>query len=124
MCSFDLVTGRSRALAAGITWTSRTASAQWAARGSHTSVVDAAGAIYVIGGSVFDGTGFAQDVWASTNGGADRTKSGVVGVTGWVPRGTTRGTTRVLAGYQRVRRCTQAYQRGTRGVPKGLLGGL
>jgi hypothetical protein len=37
-------------LAAGITWTSCTANAQWAARIAHTSVIDAAGAIYVIGG--------------------------------------------------------------------------
>ncbi len=55
--------------AAGVTWTSRTASAPWAARAYHTSVVDAAGAIYVIGG---DGgyTGLLNDVWASTDGGA------------------------------------------------------
>jgi hypothetical protein len=47
--------------------------APWAARYGHTSVVDAAGAIYVIGGQ--DGgiwrTGtFYQDVWASTDGGS------------------------------------------------------
>jgi hypothetical protein len=58
--------GRARALAAGITWTSRTLAAGWAARAQHTSVVDAAGAIYVIGG-VGGGTDF-QDVWASTDG--------------------------------------------------------
>ena len=55
------------ASAAGITWTSRTLTAQWAARYGHTSVIDAAGAIYVIGG---EGIGFFQDVWASTDGGA------------------------------------------------------
>ncbi len=55
----------SRALAAGITWTSRTTSAEWAARYGPTSLVDAAGAIYVIGGSTH-----LQDVWASTDGGA------------------------------------------------------
>jgi hypothetical protein len=57
--------------AAGVTWTCRTANAQWAARYWHTSVVDAAGAIYVIGGTT--GAGFStdyQDVWASTDGGA------------------------------------------------------
>ncbi len=54
----------SRASAAGVTWTCRTASAPWAARYGHTSVVDAAGAIYVIDGN------FLQDVWASTDGGA------------------------------------------------------
>ncbi len=56
------------ALAAGITWTSRTTSAPWANRGWHTSVIDAAGAIYVIGGEGF--TGYLNDVWASTDGGA------------------------------------------------------
>jgi hypothetical protein len=60
------------ALAAGVTWTSRTTSAPWAARCWHTSVVDAAGAIYVVGGS--KGHSAYNDVWA-TDGGADRTKS-------------------------------------------------
>ncbi len=54
-------------LAAGITWTSRTLKAGWGVREGHTSVIDAAGAIYVIGG--YDGTYF-QDVWASTDRGA------------------------------------------------------
>jgi hypothetical protein len=59
--------------AAGATWTSRTATAGWAARYAHTSVI-AAGAIYVIGGQ---GTDYLQDVWASTDGGArGRTASG------------------------------------------------
>ncbi len=43
--------------------------APWAARFGHTSVVDAAGAIYVIGGYGGGGTTF-HDVWASTDGGA------------------------------------------------------
>ncbi len=60
----------SRALAAGVTWTSRTANAGWAARAFHTSVVDAAGAIYVIGGQGSDSATFYADVWASTDGGA------------------------------------------------------
>jgi hypothetical protein len=60
----------SRASAAGVTWTSRTAKAEWAGRRYHTSVVDAAGAIYVIGGGTdFSGTHF-HDVYASTDGGA------------------------------------------------------
>ena len=59
----------SRALAAGVTWTSRTTSAQWAARHGHTSVIDAAGAIYVIGGRDGSGT-LLSDVWVSTDGGA------------------------------------------------------
>ncbi len=53
-----------------MTWTCRTASAPWAAREWHTSVVDAvSGAIYVIGG-YNSGTTDLQDVWASTDGGA------------------------------------------------------
>ncbi len=75
----------SRALAAGATWTSRTTTAPWAARDQHTSVIDAAGAIYVIGGA--NGYGL-NDVWASTDGGADRTRAGVVGgLLWWVLRG-------------------------------------
>jgi hypothetical protein len=46
-------------------------------------VIDAAGAIYVIGGQ---GSGavdtFYNDVWVSTDGGADRTRAGVAGVGG------------------------------------------
>ncbi len=62
-------TGRARArLGAGVTWTCRTASAGWAGRQGHTTVVDAAGAIYVIGG-YGDDTVY-HDVWASTDGGA------------------------------------------------------
>ncbi len=52
-------------------WTCRTAKAGWAGyngRWGHTSVIDATGAIYVIGGYA-DGIGF-HDVWASTDGGA------------------------------------------------------
>jgi hypothetical protein len=63
-----------RESAAGVTWTNRTLAAPWAARSGHTAVVDAAGAIYVIGGT--DGSFFGggttdyHDVWASTDGGA------------------------------------------------------
>ncbi len=69
--------GRSPALAAGVTWTLVIAKAPWAARGAHTSVIDAAGAIYVIGGY---GTGDTcyKDVCVSNDGGADRAR-GVVG---------------------------------------------
>ncbi len=91
----------SRASAAGITWTSRTTSALWAARYSHTSVVGAAGAIYVIGGSDAGGGTFYQDVWASTDGGA-RTDSmgGVVKeYNKKVLRGYYGDTTGVLRGY-------------------------
>ncbi len=54
--------------AAGRTFSSRTLKARWDARYGHTSAVDAAGAIYVIGG-VGGGTRY-NDVWASTDGGA------------------------------------------------------
>jgi hypothetical protein len=75
----------SPALAAGVTWTSRTTSAPWAARWGHTSVIDAAGAIYVLGGfngesggvyTVYEGS--YNDVWISADGGADRTRAGVL----------------------------------------------
>ncbi len=54
--------------AAGRTFTSRTLAAGWAARQAHTSVIDAAGAIYVIGG--WGGGTNYNDVWSSTDGGA------------------------------------------------------
>ena len=57
-----------RACAAGATWSLRTASAPWAGRIYHTSVTDAAGAIYVVGGT--GSTGNLNDVWVSTDGGA------------------------------------------------------
>ncbi len=61
VCAIGLV----RALAAGVTWTSRTTNAPWAARVAHTSVIDAAGAIYVIGGQGYSGGTYTyyQDVW-------------------------------------------------------------
>ncbi len=67
----------SRASAAGAMWRCRTASAPWAGRQGHTTVVDAAGAIYVIGGVGFSGA-YLNDVWASTDGGArpDSVKAG------------------------------------------------
>jgi hypothetical protein len=55
-------------VAAGVTWASFTYNNPWAARGSHTPVIDAAGAIYVIGGT--NGTTYFNDVWVSTDGGA------------------------------------------------------
>ncbi len=47
--------------------------APWASRVGHTTVIDAAGAIYVIGGQSGDGgdgTIWLNDVWVSTDGGA------------------------------------------------------
>jgi hypothetical protein len=87
----------SRASAAGVTWTCRTTSAPWAARFGHTSVIDAAGAIYVIGGGGgTDGNSLFQDVWASTDGGAGRTRSKGGGGGGGLAGsgGTQGGTTR------------------------------
>ncbi len=71
-----------RRVAAGVSWTSRTLKAPWAARYGHTTVIDAAGAIYVIGGygplyflsSTSPVAGYLKDVWASNDGGADRTQ--------------------------------------------------
>ncbi len=63
-------------------WRCRTASAPWAGRSGHTTVVDAAGAIYVIGGEGNGGILF-NDVWVSTDGGARPDSGmGVVGGTG------------------------------------------
>ncbi len=89
-------------------WTSRTAKAEWADRNGHTSVVDAAGAIYVIGGdSQAHGFSPVSDVWASTDGGADRTRSrGAVG----------EGTKGVLRGSIGVLRSTRGLLQGTTGV--------
>jgi hypothetical protein len=93
----------SRAFAAGRTFSSRTLAAGWAARSGHTSVVDAAGAIYVIGGYGY------QDVWASTDGG---TRAGLrQGGGDW----------RVLPGYYRG---TQGVPKGTQDVRQGYYGRL
>ena len=66
-------TGRvSRASAAGVPWACRALAAQWAARAYHTSAIDAAGAIYVLGGiSGAPSFSYYKDVWVSTDGGED-----------------------------------------------------
>ncbi len=91
-------------MAAGRTFSNRTLKAEWAARERHTSVVDAAGAIYVIGG---DGNTNFNDVWASTDGGA---RAGLGRGVHWV------GTTGVLRGYYRV-------LKGTAEILQGVLTG-
>ncbi len=63
-------------MAAGATWTRVVASDAkadlWNVRRLHTSVIDAAGTIYVIGGL---GGGFRyNDVWKGTGSSADRTR--------------------------------------------------
>jgi hypothetical protein len=73
--------------------------APWDARVGHTSVADAAGAIYVIGG-IYSSYKFYSDVWKGTDGGADRTRAGYA-----------RGTREYLRG-------TKGVQRGTIGVPR------
>jgi hypothetical protein len=66
-------------------------------------VIDAAGAIYVIGGYSSSDT-IHNDVWVSTDGGADRTRRG---------SRDTRGYYRDAKGFYRGNR------RGTRGVQTG-----
>ncbi len=76
-------------------------------------MIDAAGAIYVLGGGGFTDTRY-DDVWKSTDGGQDRTCAGY-------SRGYWVGTPRVLLGYSR------GFFRGTvvaQGVPKGMFRGL
>jgi hypothetical protein len=83
-----------------VTWTSRSPKAPWTARYGHTSVIDAAGAIYVLGG--YDGK-YLADVWVSTNGGEDPTRY----------TGVLMGTRRVLMGTPGV---NEWYSRGTEGA--------
>ncbi len=64
-----VLAGIARIRPAGATWTGRATGAPWAARYGHTSVIDAAGAIYVIGGQG-GGSTLYRDVWVSINGGA------------------------------------------------------
>jgi hypothetical protein len=95
--------GFARVLVAGAMWRSRTKTAPWAARFGHTSVVDAAGAIYVIGGRASSGTDF-NDVWVSADGGTR--PDSVKGVVGGTLGGTTGGSSR-----------------GSLGIPKGFAPG-
>ena len=56
--------------------------APWAAREGHTSVIDATGAIYVLGGMGSRAAGFKDlnDVWRSTDGGEARHATGASSV--------------------------------------------
>jgi hypothetical protein len=102
----------SRALAAGAMWTSRTFSARWAGRYGHTTVIDAAGTIYVIGGR--DDTTYFNEVWVSTDGGkGGRTVEHALGVVEGYCVGTTGGTWGTWM-YQGVRKghALEGYSRG------------
>ena len=58
-------------------WSQRTANSDWATRTGHTSVIDATGAIYVLGGA----GGISQnDVWRGTAGGEARHATGASSV--------------------------------------------
>jgi hypothetical protein len=70
-CAFAICDLSEIHVAAGATWKLLIASAPWAARHSHTSAIDAAGAIYVIGGRGGTFTVY-NDAWMSTDGGVDR----------------------------------------------------
>ena len=61
-------------MAAGATWKLVIANAPWTARYGHTTVIDAAGAIYVLGGYGTFTSKYNNDAWVSTNGGADRAR--------------------------------------------------
>ncbi len=63
--------------AAGATWVRVTENAAWEARSGHTSVIDATGTIYVLGGS---NGGFLNDVWRGTDGGEARHATGAPSV--------------------------------------------
>jgi hypothetical protein len=112
----------SRVLAAGITWTDRETSAPLKGRIGYTTVIDAAGAIYIIGGGTWDGSIYYQDAWASTDGGA-RTglargcRGDLVGTSGVLP-----DTTGLLWGTQGVLRAPIGVLEYSRGV-YGYLGG-
>jgi hypothetical protein len=99
----------SRASAAGVTWSNRTLTAPWAARGGHTTVVTAAGAIYVIGGNNGDGT-FYADVWVSTDGGTD-SRRGWSGGTRWVLGGTQGHAPKLFSRVEGSVRCTHRVPR-------------
>ncbi len=92
-----------------MTWTSRTTSAPWGGRNSHTSVIDASGAIYVIGGIGESYPYYFNDVWLSTNGGARPDSHNVL-------LGGTQGALKVRQGG------AEGVLRGTHGVLGVLMG--
>ncbi len=113
-------------MGAGVTWTSRTTSAPWAGRHWHTSVTDAAGTIYVLGGTNSGRTIYYNDVWASTDGGArpDSVKGGSRGVLKGILKGYSRGTTGYCRVLQEVLRGSIGVLRSTRGGTTAVLQGV
>jgi hypothetical protein len=105
-------------VAAGASWTPVIANAPWDARTGHTTVINATGAIYVIGG--FGDTGNFRRVWVSTDGGADRFR-GVLDGYVRVHEGLLRGYSKVLKGTLGVLKgyCPRDYLRGTQMVLPG-----
>ncbi len=83
-----------------MSWTCRTSNAPWEGRYLHTSVIDAAGAIYVIGGR--GSSDDFNDVWRSTDGGvrpdSRRCSGGAQGILGGT-KGVLSVSTGVLQGY-------------------------
>ncbi len=66
-----------RPRAAGTTWGLVTGDAPWAARIAHSTVIDAAGTMYLMGGfnGQIPGEKLYNDVWQSTGAGANVTWS-------------------------------------------------
>jgi hypothetical protein len=89
-----------------------TANASWAARDGHTSVADAAGRIYVLGGLCYDAGTFYNDVWRSADQGAAPHRSANVCVRVVYPAGRYVCDLRVrLCGCVRMRACVRACVR-------------
>ena len=59
--------------------------APWAARYGHTTVIDAAGNIYLMGGGDFNQRILYNDVWLGTNKGANRTRGVLEGYSRGTP---------------------------------------
>lgn len=68
----------------GVDWTVLTSSAPWSARSAHTSVVDAYGNMFVMGGSNNGTNMFYNDVWVSLDSG--RTWNILTTAASWSPR--------------------------------------
>jgi len=74
-----------RSMDNGATWTQQTASAGWAARSAHSSVVLPDGSIVLMGGDTQNGGVYTNDVWRSIDKGATWTR--MTANAEWVARG-------------------------------------